>query len=117
MGKHKIAPVEINGKTVWIEVEDVDIVGEAIQSANAPGDLRAGARPVGVISDSIKGKLEEIGEMMEAVVSTVGKGIDKVSPEEWSIEVSIGFAGEKQIPYLAKGSASGGVKVSAKWKK
>jgi hypothetical protein len=40
------------------------------------------------------------------------------SPHEWAMEVSIGFKGETQpIPVIVTGSATGSVKVTAKWKR
>lgn len=50
-------------------------------------------------------------------MGTIGRGMNKMSPYEWSVEITIGFAGENNIPFLAKGSVDGGVKVTAKWKK
>ncbi len=119
MSGRKISPVEINGKTIWIEVDDIDITQPLTPpQATRPKDLLDGdAAPVGPISDYFKGKVASVADTLEAVVGSIDKGIGKLSPDEWSIEVTIGFAGEHNIPFLAKSSVNGGVKVNAKWKK
>ena len=124
MPGRKIAPLEINGKTIWVEVDDIALAAPATTSeqqpdatANPSSDMRRSATPVGPVGDAIKGKMTDVMETLEAIVSTVDSGIKKVSPDEWSVELSIGFAGEGNIPYIAKGSVNSGVKVSAKWKK
>ncbi|QTR49522.1 CU044_2847 family protein [Candidatus Thiothrix anitrata] len=119
MSQRKISPVEINGKTIWIEVEDIDITQPIVTPRdNRPSDLLDDdAAPVGPISDYFKDKVSSVADTLEAVVGSIDKGISKISPDEWSIEVNIGFAGEHNIPFLAKSSVNGGVKVNAKWKK
>lgn len=118
MSNRKIAPVEIGGKTIWIEVEEIEVATEGVgaDAGKRPADLRSSATPTGV-GDILRDKVASVGETLEAIVGTIGRGIDKVSPDEWSVEVTIGFAGEKNIPFVAKGSVNGGVKVNAKWKK
>ena len=118
MSDRKIAPVEIDGKTIWIEVEEIEV--SSVESSEGgrehPSDLRLTATPTGPF-DELKDKAASVGDTLEAIVGTIGRGIDKISPHEWSVEITIGFAGEKNIPFLAKGSVNGGVKVNAKWKK
>ena len=117
MSDRKIAPVEIDGKTIWIEVEEIEVssVESSAGGREHPSDLRPTATPTGAF-DELK-KAASVGDTLEAIVGTIRRGIDKMSPHEWSVEVTIGFAGEKNIPFLAKGSVNGGVKVNAKWKK
>lgn len=117
MSERKIAPVEINGKTVWIEMDDIQQVSPTSPDLGShPTDLRGSATPVGPAQDYIKDKITNVTETLEAIVSTVDKGFEKIGPDEWAVELTIGFAGEKNIPFVAKGSAKGGVKISAKWK-
>ena len=115
MPKRKIAPMEINGKTVMVEIDDIEIIEPALpSSSNQPSDLRETATPTGV-TDTVKEKLADAAETLEAVVGAIEHGLDRLKPKEWTVEVNIGFAGEKKIPYLAKGEVSSGIKVSAKW--
>lgn len=117
MPERKIAPVEINGKTIWIEIDQVDVIQPKSVKSDHPSDLRNNATPVGPVPDYIKDKVASVGETLDAVVSSVEQSIDKLSPDEWSIELNLGFAGEKRIPYIAKGEMNGSIKVTAKWKK
>lgn len=123
MSNRKIAPVEIDGKTIWIELEDIEVQQSAGVIGNSSDQqlpaMPDGAEPVGVGS-YLREKATNITEELEAIVGMIGRGIEKVSPDEWSIELSIGFAAEKDIaiPYIsAKGKGEGGIKVTAKWKK
>ena len=117
MSGRKISPVEINGKTIWIEVDDIQVAQPPQTTSNHPADLRGSAAPVGAVGDFFKEKIASIADTLEAIVGTVDKGIEKISPDEWSVELTIGFAGEHNIPFVATGSVNGGVKVNAKWKK
>ena len=117
MSNRKISSIEINKKTIWIEVDQIDIIPAESGKKNHPSDLRKTAKPVGPAADYLKEKIASIGETLEAIVSEVDKGVDKFSPDEWSVEVNMGFAGEKRIPYIAKGEMNGSIKVTAKWKK
>lgn len=118
MDKRKIAPVEINGKTIWMEVSEIEMVNAepASSSEQHPKDLRRGATPVGP-KEVIQEAVADAGEMMEAVVGMARKAMEKVSPDEVSVELTLGVEGKKGIPFVAEGSASGGVKVTAKWVK
>lgn len=117
MGNRKIAPFTIDGKTIWVEVEEIEIVGEQASRETMchPRDLRSTATPTNA-TDKMKTVVSDIGETLEALVGKINKGLDNAKPAEWTVEMNIGFAGEKNIPFLAKGSIEGGLKVSATWK-
>ena len=117
MTTRKIAPMEINGKVVMVEVEDVEIQElESSQAFTPANDLRESATPTGV-TERVTEAVADAADTLQAVVGAIERGLDGLGPKEWTVEVSIGFAGEKKIPYLAKGSANSGIKVSAKWVK
>jgi hypothetical protein len=40
-----------------------------------------------------------------------------LSPDEWKLEISLGFKTNSNIPFLAAGEGNGSVKVSATWKR
>jgi len=117
MSNRKIASVEINKKTIWIEVEQIDIIFPESDKVGHPSDLRESAKPVSAAVDYIKEKASTVGEILEAVVSEVDNSTKQLRPDEWSVELSLGFAGENSIPYIAKGEINSSVKVIAKWKK
>ncbi|GEM_PF-1406640 len=123
MSNRKVMSVEVDGKTIWVEVSGIEVqqaVGTVgyLSGENLPV-MPDGAEPVG-IGNYFREKAVNITEELEAIVGMIGRGIEKAAPDEWSIELSIGFAVEKDItiPYLtAKGQGDGGIKVTAKWKK
>lgn len=118
MENSKIVPVEIDGETIWIEVEKIEVDSKGLVPVNTkhPSDLRRSATPTGMKED-FEEKITSVGNTLKAVVGTIKKGIAKVDPDEWSVELTIDFEGEKKIPFLAKGGAKGSIKVNAKWKK
>lgn len=120
----KITPVKINGKIVVIEVDKEIDTSELFSSepdSSGAGYTRGGGRPVN--SDGAMGKLKEkvadLTEVIESVVTSVDAGINKVKPDEWSVEFSVGYAleGDLKIPFISgSGKSEGGIKVTATWK-
>jgi hypothetical protein len=44
--------------------------------------------------------------------------VKAANPDEWSVEMNIGFKGKATpIPYIASGELDGGIKITATWKK
>ena len=55
---------------------------------------------------------------IEGMANTVYDSFKAHQPEEWSLELNIGFKGKvNPIPVILSSEASGSVKVTAKWKK
>lgn len=105
-----------NGKRVFVEVDitkDIHLPGVSEQ----PGDLPPGAEPTGIVEDAVIGmKLfqENIKNMAECVYDS----LKEMKPDEWTVEMNIGFKGKSTpIPFIAGGELGGGIKVSATWKK
>ena len=52
------------------------------------------------------------------MAESVHDALKDMSPDEWGVEMSIGFKGTSTpIPFIASGELEGGVKVSVTWKK
>ncbi|MCG6941129.1 MAG: hypothetical protein LJE69_07750 [Thiohalocapsa sp.] len=109
----RIKPLTLDdGSQILVEVEQADV------SLAGPADnLPTGAEPTG-----LGGKLDDAMAMMRnsigAMARNVHASLSDQSPDEWAMEVSIGFKGETQpIPVIVTGSATGSVKVTAKWKR
>lgn len=118
----KIAPIEINGKMVLIEVEDIEIILPGSQENDeddfAGYDLVSKDDPG--YFEKLKDKVADMSDLVSSVVGSVDKGMDAVKPDEWSIEFTVGYKVEKElkIPFISgKGEASGGIKITAKWNK
>lgn len=118
----KIAPIEINGKMVLIEVEDIEIILPGSQENDeddfAGYDLVSKDDPG--YFEKLKDKVADMSDLVSSVVGSVDKGMGAVKPDEWSIEFTVGYKVEKElkIPFISgKGEASGGIKITAKWNK
>lgn len=98
----------IDGTTFWVEVDELD--GRA--GGAAPGMVERGA-----VMDKVRDVGADLRNLIGAVTRPVRQAFDEHPPEEWSVELSIGFKGEMGVPCLTKGEASAAVKITAKWKK
>ena len=111
MTERKIEALEFGGEIIYIEVSDVK-EGTPSKSAK-PGD--------GYEYTSAGNELEAAGARVDstirALARTVRKALEDAQPDEWTLEVNIGFKGKAGIPFITEGEANGAVKVSAKWKK
>jgi hypothetical protein len=65
-------------------------------------------------------KLQDCGEtlrnVLRAVVTPIQDVLEKLPPDEWTLQLSLGFKGEAGVPYLTRGEANGSIRLSIKWK-
>lgn len=102
--------VIIDGETLWVEVDD-EVLPTAAATA-APGLVERDGMAARV--RDISGDLRSL---LTNVTRPVREALEQAQPEEWSVELHLGFKGEAGIPCLTKGEANGSVKVTAKWKR
>ncbi|MDZ7858363.1 CU044_2847 family protein [Sphaerotilus sp.] len=110
--------ITIDGVQVYVEVEALDLPVPA--DATAPGTRGIGQRrnvePTGVAE-----KLGDVGDQLRAAIKSITgpmhSALKELPPDEWTIELNIGFKGQAGIPCITKGEANASVKVTAKWKK
>ncbi len=102
--QRSIQPFEFQGKTIYIEVTDMEPVGRELTSGRdtGPGKLALAG--------------EAVRDTIAALAATVQQGMAALAPDEWKLEVTLGFKGKSGIPFIAQGEGSGSVKVSATWK-
>jgi Holliday junction resolvasome RuvABC endonuclease subunit len=82
-----------------------------------PSDMDAGDSPVGIKSQIVD-TLETLQDNIQTLAETVHQSLQAHQPDEWSLELNIGFKGKTSpIPVILSGEASGAIKVTAKWKK
>jgi hypothetical protein len=120
----KIDILEINGKKILMEMEAVTVDLTAMQTNTARSETLP-EKPEGSeytgIKESCQDAASYIADTLEGILTSVDQGLEKVQPAEWSVELSMGFAVEKdiKIPYImsAGGKANGGIKITAKWKR
>jgi hypothetical protein len=53
--------------------------------------------------------------MLSAITSSIRQALEKSKPNEWSVELLVGFKGEAGIPCLTKGEANASIKLTARW--
>lgn len=108
--------ITIDGVQVYVEVEELS--GESVMPAPTRGG--AGTRR-GIEPTAVAGKLTDVGDSLraaiKAVTGPVQAALKDLPPDEWSIELNIGFKGEAGLPCITKGEANASVKLTAKWKK
>lgn len=85
--------------------------------AHSPADLPPGAEPTGLFDDAIIG-----GRLLQETIANTAQSVydslQEMQPDEWSVELNIGFKGKATIiPILVSGEGNGSLKVTAKWKK
>lgn len=113
-----IKPMQLaDGSTIYIEVENnTQAVELAPSPKQAMPDLPPGAEPTGLLDDMIiGGKL--LQETISSTVENVHASLQQAKPDEWSVELNIGFESTDKgiVSYLGKGNGS--LKVTATWKK
>ncbi len=112
----KIAPIKLaDGRLIMVEMEQGDLALPG--SGAAPTDLPAGAEATG-LSDNISSAIGLLRNQISAVADTVQEALVSNRPDELKVELTIGFKGESQpIPVILTGAASGGLKITASWKR
>ena len=115
MSERTIEPFTLQGKIVYIEVTEAQVEpGLVPPTASGPG------LPSHMEYSSLQDKMVSAGDAVRdtiaALAETVHQGIAHLAPDEWKMEVTLGFKGETGIPYVAEGEANGAVKVSVTWK-
>ncbi len=109
----RIKPLTLDdGSRILVEVEQAEI-----PLARPVADLPAGAEPTGM-GDKLDDAMALMRASIGAMARNVRDSLADQAPDEWAMEVSIGFKGEtRPIPVIVTGSATGSIKVTAKWKR
>jgi len=117
MSEIQIVPLEVDGEIIFVEVTPVEVPDGLQHPQHGIQDLRESAKPVNALSENVKEKIGGLKELVACLMQNIQGGFKEHSPDEWSMEVAVGFAGEKGIPYLAKGSINADIKINVKWRK
>jgi len=107
------------GQNMLVEVVEINLPKE-VQSKLNPratiSDLPEGADPIGVVDD-IKASMDLLKDNLKSIATTVQDAFRENQPDEFSVEVNFGFAGEGAIPFIASAKSNAGIKVKATWKR
>lgn len=100
--------VKIDGISLFVEVDEAS----AGPPPGQPGLVERGA-----VADKVRDIGADLRNLLGAVTRPLRQALDEAEPEEWTLELSLGFKGEAGVPCLTKGEANAALKVTAKWKK
>lgn len=106
-----------NGRAIYVEMEVAEIPNSPNRATTRPADLPDGAQPAGFVED-VADAIQALKDNISSLAETVYESLQHSQPDEWSLELNIGFKGKTSpIPVILSGEASGAIKVTAKWKK
>lgn len=107
---NKLEAIEINGTTVWVEVEDQLTSGDGRRAFTA-----AGNRERGVDEAANQIARVDLNRTLKAIIEPVHAALKEAKPEEVSVELNLGLKGEVGI-FVAKSEGNASLKITAKWK-
>lgn len=99
--------ISIEGQTILVEVAPGDV------DDGLPAPATDGMENTSVLGDAGR----QMQDTVQAVLAPAARALAQAQPEEWSVELTLGFKGSAGIPFLTSGEANGSVKVIAKWKR
>lgn len=99
----------IDGVVVTVETDDED-------PSPRRGLVERGAER-GVVADKVRDIGQDMRNVLGGVLRPIREALDATQPEQWTIELSLGFKGTAGVPCLTSGEANGAIKVTATWKR
>ena len=108
-----------NGQSMLVEVVDVKVPNDIKQKNQISTNIQVpvGAHHIGSVDKEIKASMTLLKDNLKSIANTVQDSFKENQPDEFSVEVNFGFAGEGAIPFIASAQANAGIKVKATWKK
>jgi len=105
-----------DGEKIFVAVEVIEDINTSLNLKEI-NDLPPGAEPTGVIDNGLM-----TAHLLKAYIKSIAKStkeaLQEASPDEFSVELSIGFVGKTNpIPVIAGADVQGGIKITAIWKK
>lgn len=105
-----------DGEKIFVAVEVLEDIDASLNLKEIK-DLPPGAEPTGIIDDSLI-TAYLLKAYIKGMAKSTKEALKDMSPDEFSIELSIGFVGKANpIPVIAGADIQGGIKVTATWKK
>jgi alpha-galactosidase/6-phospho-beta-glucosidase family protein len=104
-----------DGSALYVEMEQVDDMPKSRPASR--GDLPSGAEEV-TAAEHIVDAMQALQNTLHTVFNTVHEGVKNNAPDEWGVELNIGFKGKvNPIPVIVGSESSVAIKVHAKWVK
>lgn len=106
------------GCQLLVEVEEVELSPDLTMGELAPY-LPPGTEEICFGKGERFQKIADLlRQNLTGVFETVAEAVKEKQPDEWGVEVSIGFKGKSNpIPVILSGEANAAIKVHAKWTK
>lgn len=105
----QIEQMDINGQTVWVEVESVSQVVAGQPGGGEFAETGADSVPANAL------KKVDVASTLAAVVSPIRDALETFKPDEVSLELTLGFKADIGV-FVASGEANAQLKVNVKWK-
>ncbi len=115
--KTTIQSIELKeGCQLLVEVEEVELPKTGTGNESIP-NLPLGAEEIG-FSDKVQDITDLLRQNLSGIFETVAESVKEKQPDEWGVEVNIGFKGKANpVPVILSGEANAAIKVHAKWTK
>ncbi|MCP4109635.1 MAG: hypothetical protein GY749_29630, partial [Desulfobacteraceae bacterium] len=111
---NKIKEIQLaDGSSIFVEMEEADLP-ESVQGKQAD-DLPEGAEETSA-AEKVYDAMQLLKKTLSSAAETVHEGIQKAEPDEWTLELNIGFKGKANpVPVILSGESNAAIKVTAKW--
>ncbi len=120
MPKRKLDIIDLdNGKSMLVEVQDIELpedIKERFAKKSTLSDLPDGAEAVGVLED-VKISMALLKDDLKGIADSIKDVLKDGGADEFSVELSVGFAGKGAIPFIVSAESNAGIKITATWKK
>ena len=106
-----------DGSVIFVEMEEVNQetlpqITRSERSEDLPPDAELTSS-----ADKVVDTLESLKGTLRTVFSTIKDSIQENAPDEWGVELNIGFKGKvNPIPIIVGAESNVALKVHAKWK-
>ncbi|GAB6044327.1 CU044_2847 family protein [Endothiovibrio diazotrophicus] len=107
-----------DGAVIYIEMEEVaENKLPKVSIQQGAKDLPPGAELTSA-ADIVIDTMETLKGTLGSVFSTINDSVNENVPDEWGVELNIGFKGKvNPIPVIVGAESNVALKVCAKWKK
>lgn len=104
-----------DGGSIYVEVENIAM--PIPTSTYDRGDLPPGAEDCNAVQKAVD-TLGSLKGTLSSIFNTVNDSMKENQPDEWGVELNIGFKGTvSPIPVIVSGESNASIKVHATWKK
>jgi hypothetical protein len=112
IGEIKLA----EGGSLFVETEDIEI--SSASTMMVIGRKRPDGAEEVTAKEMVKDTIQLLHDTLKPVAEAVHEAFLKAKPDEWGMELNIGFKGKvNPIPVIVSGETSVAIKIKASWKK